>query len=82
MTKKRGLKKWEIERKISMLCVKSGCSMLLKEWKKGVFHLKHWNKAAVNSSLYDYSHGVRGLKHVDKDIKSMLLRFESSTDGC
>lgn len=37
--------------------------------------------AAVNSSLYDYSHGVRGLKHVDKGIKSMLLRFESLTDG-
>ena len=28
--------------------------------------------AAVNSSLYDYSHGVRGLKHVDKGIKLML----------
>lgn len=82
MTKKRGVKKWEIERKISILCVKSKCLMHLKEWKKGFFRLKHWNKAAVNSSLYDYSHGVRGLKHVDKGIKSMLLRFESLTDGC
>lgn len=36
----------------------------------------------MNSSLYDYSHEVRGLKHVDKGIKSMLWRLESLTDGC
>lgn len=41
MTKKTGVEKVGNREKNKHAMCKSGCMMLLKEWKKGVFHLKH-----------------------------------------